>query len=143
MSMEIHVLSNKRLATVAAWQSTIDSEGFNLKLDPEVRLESASGFLPAILHAKQSGFECFHDEVSELVETYAETSAQDFRRHWKYALSLRWGSLAHEGVSVFMAATAYAVATGGIVFDPQEGRMLTLEECREIARKWEREEFAA
>ena len=75
----IHVLSNKRL-TAVAWQSTIDSEGFNLKLDPEVRLESASGF-PAILHANQSGFECFHDEVSELVETYAETSALDFRRH--------------------------------------------------------------
>ena len=141
--MEIHILSDRKLTTIAAWQKAIDAEGFNLKLDPEVEFESASGFLPGLLHAKQSGFECFHDDVGELMETYAETPALHSGHRWKHALSFRWGSFAHEGVAVFMAATAYAQATGGAVFEPEEGRMLTLDECRELARKWEREEFGA
>lgn len=36
MSMEIHVLSDRRLPSVAAWQQAIDAEGFDLKLDPDV-----------------------------------------------------------------------------------------------------------
>jgi hypothetical protein len=141
MSIEIHVLSDQQLQSIAAWQEAIDIEGFKLKLDPTVQLETASGFLPALLHNKKSGFESYHDDARELMETYAHLPTLDFGHRWKYALSFRWGSLAHEGVAVFMAATAYAQATGGAVFDPQEGKMLALDECREIARKWEKEEF--
>ncbi|HKS83987.1 MAG TPA: hypothetical protein VJR71_00770 [Pseudolabrys sp.] len=143
MSMEIHVLSNTKLPAIEAWQQAIDTEAFNLKLDPDVKLEMASGFVPALLHDTESGFECFHDDVAELMETYAETALADSGEHWKHALSLRWGSQSHEGVSVFMAAAAYARATQGVVFEPEEGRILTVDECGDIARTWEKEEFKA
>lgn len=143
MSMEIHVLSNRKLPEIEAWQQAIDAETFNLKLDPDVKLETASGFLPALLRNKPSGFECFHDDVAELMETYAETSLVDSGEHWKHALSFRWGSQSHEGISVFMAAAAYARATEGVVFEPEEGRILTVDECGDIARRWEKEEFEA
>jgi len=46
MSMEIHVFSDKPLPPIAAWQQAIDAEGFDLKLDPDVEFETASGFCP-------------------------------------------------------------------------------------------------
>jgi hypothetical protein len=57
---------------------------------------------------------------------------------WKHALSFRWGSLAHEGVSVFMAATAYVKATGGVVYDPQDDNVLTPDEARELVHVFEK-----
>jgi hypothetical protein len=57
---------------------------------------------------------------------------------WKHALSFRWGSLAHQGVSVFMAATAYAKAAGGVVYDPQEDEVLTPDETRQVVSDFEK-----
>ena len=141
MSMEIHVLSDKALSSVADWQQAIDAEGFKVKLDATVKFDTASGFVPALLHDKKSGFECFHDDVGELIETYADNPELDFGHVWKHALSFRLGSLAHEGISAFMAATAYAQATGGVVFDPQDGRIMTPSDSRELVSRWEKLEF--
>jgi hypothetical protein len=138
MSMEIHVLSDKQLPSIAAWQQAIDDEGFDLKLAPEVEFDKASGFLPAMLRGKQSGFESYHDDPRDLMEGYADVPYFKSCPAWKHALSFRWGSLAHEGVSVFMAATAYAKATGGVVYDPQEGMVLTLDEMRRLVLDFEK-----
>jgi hypothetical protein len=132
MSMEIHVLSDKRLPSIAAWQEAIDVEGFDLNLDPEVEFDKASGFLLAMLRGKQSGFESYHDDPRDLMEGYADVPYFKSCPAWKHVLSFRWGSLAHEGVSVFMAATAYAKATEGAVYEPEEGRVLTLDEVRQL-----------
>lgn len=136
--MEIHVLSDERLPSIAAWQQAIDAEGFDLKLDPEVEFDTASGFLPAMLRGKQSGFESYHDDPRELMAGYAEVPYFKSCPAWKYALSFRWGSLAHEGVSVFMAATAYAKATDGVVYDPQEDEVLTPDETRQVVSDFEK-----
>ncbi len=138
MSMEIHVFSDTRLPSIAAWQQAIDAEGFDLRLDPEVELAAASGFLPAMLRGRQSGFEIFHDDARELMETYADVPCIKSFPAWNHVISFRWGSRAHEGVSVFMAATAYAKATGGVVFEPEEGKGLTLDEGRELVGVFEK-----
>lgn len=138
MSMEIHVLSDKRLPSIAAWQQAIDAEGFDLKLNPEVEFDKASGFLPALLRGKQSGFESYHDDPRELMESYADVPYFKSCPAWKHALSFRWGRLAHEGVSVFMAAAAYAKATDGVVYEPEESKALTLDEVRQLVRDFEK-----
>lgn len=138
MSMEIHVLSNLALPSVEAWQDAIEADGFNLKLDESTDIATHKGFLPALLHNQQSGFECFHDDVNDLMTTYEDV---DFAQDWKRVLSFRWGSLAHEGIAAFMAAAAYAKATGGVVYEPQEGIMMTPPQCREAALRWEKAEF--
>lgn len=132
VSMEIHVFSDKPLPSIAAWQEAINAEGFDLRLDPDVEFQTASGFLPAMLRGKQSGFESYHDDPRELMEGYADVPYFKSCPAWKHVLSFRWGSIAHEGVSVFMAAAAYAKATGGVVFDPQESSILTLDEVRAL-----------
>ena len=138
MSMEVDVFSDKPSPSIVAWQQAIDAEGFDLRLDPEVELAAASGFLPAMLRRRQSGFESYHDDPRVLMEGYADIPYFKSCPAWKHVLSFRWGSRAHEGVSVFMAATAYAKATGGVVFDPQESSILTLDEARELVGLFEK-----
>jgi hypothetical protein len=134
MSIEIHVLSDRQLPSIAAWQQAITVEAFALAL--EVELEKASGFVPAFLSGRQSGFELYHDDAAELMETYTDTPGLVFDHAWKHALSFRWGSLDHEGISAFMAATAYARATGGVVFEPQEGVLMAPDQSKEVVRNW-------
>jgi hypothetical protein len=38
-----------------------------------------------------------------------------------------------------MAATAYAAATDGVIFDYEEGKIFTVAQARELLRKFERE----
>lgn len=131
MSIEIHVLSDQRLPSIAEWQKAISSEGFELRLSADVQFDEMSGFIPAFLAGKQSGFECYHDDARELMQAYVDNV--EFNRTWKHALSFRWGSLMHEAVSAYMAATAYARTTGGVVFDPQDGKIMTPAESRDVA----------
>ena len=91
-----------------------------------------------MLRGRQSGFESYHDDPRELMETYADVPYFKSCPAWKHVISFRWGSLAHEGVSVFMAAAAYAKATDGVVYDPQEGSVLTLDEVRTLVGVFEK-----
>jgi hypothetical protein len=138
MSMEIHILSDRLLTSIAAWQAAIDAEGFDLKLDQEVQLQTTSGFVPAMLHGKLSGFECYHDDFRELKASYSDVPYFKSCPDWKQVLSFRWGSLAHEGVSVFMASAAYAKATEGVVYDPEDGKILTQKEVRALVGVFEK-----
>jgi len=47
MSIEIFVLSDRRLGTIEEWQKAIDAEGFDLRLDVSRPIEDLSGYLPA------------------------------------------------------------------------------------------------
>jgi hypothetical protein len=56
MSMELHVLSDRPLNSVAEWQRAIDREGFQLRLSSDIQFATASGMLPVTLEGKQTGF---------------------------------------------------------------------------------------
>jgi hypothetical protein len=58
MAMELFVLSDKQLISVAEWQAAIDAEGYPLRLDGNKPTESLKGFLTALLRDKKTGFEC-------------------------------------------------------------------------------------
>jgi hypothetical protein len=134
MSIEVSVLSDRRLAGTQEWQRAIDAEGFPLRLDPDVVLEEARGFFPARLGDKPTGFECYHDDAAELIAAYSDI---DFGRQWKCALGLRMGGDMAEVCAAFMAATAYARATGGIVWDGESGDVLSPDSALQLAREFE------
>lgn len=136
MSMEISVLSDKPLRLTAEWQAAIDAEGFPLRLDPNMRLQEAKGFFPAYFGDAITGFECYHDDVGELLKVYNDI---DFGHRWTYALGLRILGIEAELRAAWMAGTAYARATGGVLFDPESGDVMQPDRAAEAVRQIERD----
>ena len=119
MSMEIHCLSDRQLSSMAEWQHAIDAEGFALALSTARPIHSLEGFVPAQSGEMESGFECYHDDDSELLVAYASV---DFGHPWRFALSFRWGGNLAACLAAYQAGAAYAKATGGVVFDPEQAK---------------------
>jgi hypothetical protein len=139
MAMELNIFSDRRLNSIAEWQRAINAEGFPLQLARNVDLSTVSGFLPADLKNKRTGFECYQDEAWEMMESLGSSN---FDRGWKFALGIRWGPDFAALDSAWMAATAYAAATGGVIFDYEEAKIFTPDQGRELIRRFEREQPA-
>jgi hypothetical protein len=130
MAMELHVLSDRQLNSAAEWQHAINKEAYPLQLDSDFHLGSVKGFLFAKLSGSRTGFECFHDDA---LETMTFLGKDHFGHRWKYALGFRWrGSNIDELQASWMAATAYAAATAGIIFDHEAGRSIAPQEARRV-----------
>ena len=127
MSMEIWVLSDRQLNSVAEWQLTVDAEGYPLQLSTEETFEELRGFFPMQLRGERSGCECYHDPADELIKANPNVN---FGHEWKYALGFRWGGDLNAMQAAWMAATAYAAATNGVVLDGQELKIRSAEESR-------------
>jgi hypothetical protein len=132
VSIEFSVLSDRRLNSTAEWQQAIGAEGFPLRLDPTCELAQAGGFFPAHFGDKLTGFECFHDDAGELIDQYTDI---DFGHRWRYALGLRIGGDYDELRAAFMAAAAYARATGGVVWDGESGEVMSPDRAADEARQ--------
>ncbi|MGB6349061.1 MAG: hypothetical protein WBG10_03450 [Pseudolabrys sp.] len=133
MAMELQVFSDHRLNSTAEWQHAIDAQNFALRLAGDVHFASTSGFLPAMLEGNQTGFECFHDDAWEAMRFLG---VGNFDHLWKYALGFRWRGDFSELEAAWMAATAYAAITKGIIFDHEEGRVFTPQQGRELVAKF-------
>lgn len=136
MSMELYVLSDARLSSIGDWQNALDAAGFPLLLSTVRPFAKLSGVLPVQLNGKQTAFECDHWNAEQLM---AESPDIDFGRRWAYALAFRWTGNPHEGIAAYMAGSAYAKATGGVVFDCEEGNIISSSRAGEIAGEIERQ----
>lgn len=137
MAMEIYALSDWQLNSIAEWQRAIDAENFPLpvRLSVETPFNNLSGLLPARYDNAPSGFECDHWNPQATMREYPDIK---LGHPWKYALAFRFGGRPGELESAWMAATAYARATRGVVFDTEEGRIFQLDEAAQLVRKIER-----
>jgi hypothetical protein len=134
MSIEIFVLSDSRLSSIEEWQNAVDVEGFSLRLSNEP-LETSGGSLTVQLNHESTSLEYRFEEFAELKEFYKKVN---FGQDWKYLLTLPW-IIGFDGLAAaWMAATAYARATSGVVFDPQEGKLFDPDRALEVARDIEK-----
>ena len=132
MSMELWVLSDRQLSSIAEWQAAIDAEGYPLDLEKGFSFESLKGFLPCHLRGELTGFECYHDDAAALMRHNPDFN---FGHDRKYALGFRWfGSKQNETLAGWMAGTAYARATAGIVANDQDSRLRTAAESADVVR---------
>lgn len=132
MAMELWVLSDRQLKSIAEWQLAIDSEGFPLVLSEERPIETLDGFLPAQLRGESTGFECNHWPAEAFMSNMSEVN---FGREWTYVLALRWRADFNELRAAWIAGAAYARASEGIVFDDQEGLVRNAEQACAVARR--------
>jgi hypothetical protein len=130
--MELWVLSDKQLGSVAEWQIAINTEGMPLTLSDEKALDKIDGFLSARLREQPTGFECNHGPAAEFMRDMPKV---DFGHAWKYVPALRWRADFNELRAAWIAGSAYARATDGIVFDDQEGKIRNAAEAIETARR--------
>ena len=105
---------------------------FALRLDTSRPFEELSGHLPAHRGEQHAGFECDHWEADEIIEGYGDV---DFGHRWKENLAFRLGGDSWALWGAYAAATAYARATGGVVFDPQAGEVMTPDRAAEVTRQ--------
>ncbi|MBK8008460.1 MAG: hypothetical protein IPK23_08525 [Rhizobiales bacterium] len=93
---------------------------------------------PLLLNGKLSGFECDHWTVEDIKESliFHNLALDPNSRH---VLAFRWGGNFDELISATQASAAYAIATNGVVFDPQEGEILSNERSLQIAQNVEKE----
>jgi hypothetical protein len=142
MSMEIFVLSDLYISSISEWQRAIDVNGFALRLSPDIDLEKLNGLLPVQMESKKTGFEIYHDNAAAVMAADLEF---DFGRPWRYALAFRFIGDFTELRAAWMAATAYASSTAGVLYDPQEARLYTAAEAVQAVHKIERDwpSFAA
>jgi len=134
MSIEIFVLSDRRLGSIADWQQAIDAEGFDLRLDTSRPFEALSGHLPAHRGAQHAGFECDHWDPHDIIDTYEHI---DFGRPWTQMLAFRFGGDFHALWGAYAAAAAYAKATEGVLFDSESGEVLPPDKAIAAARQIE------
>ena len=136
MSMELYIFSDRRLASMGAWQQALDDGGFGLRLSLDRPIAELHGALPVRFRDRPTTFECDHWNASDLM---AELSHIDFGRRWKCVLALRWsGADFYAGISAYLAGSAYALATDGVVFDCEEGKIISPQRAAETAAELER-----
>lgn len=133
--MELWVLSDKELNSLGEWQAAITAEGYSLDLEKDASFEKVNGFLPCHLKGELTGFECYHDDAAALMRNNSEFK---LGHDWKYALGFRWlGSEQNETLAAWMAGTAYARATVGVVINDQDTRVRTATESSAVVREIE------
>lgn len=136
MAMELFVLSDAPLNSTTDWQAAIDDEGYPLRLDGKKPIEGLRGFLPAWLRDTKTGFECNLWQADEFMR---EMPGVVFGHEWKHVLAFRWGSNLNQVPAVWMAATAYAKATNGVVFDEEQGKIYSAADAQTVVSSVERE----
>ena len=60
---------------------------------------------------------------------------EHFNHRWTFVLGFRWRGDFDELEAAWMAATAYAAGTGGMIFDHEEGKIFTSERARDFVAK--------
>jgi hypothetical protein len=104
-------------------------------LEGSTPIEALKGFLPAILRDTKTGFECNLWSANEFMREMPDVN---FGHEWGHVLAFRWGGNLSQVPAVWMAAAAYAKATGGVVLD-EEGKIRTAAEARTVVEQVERE----
>lgn len=136
MSMQICVFSDRILGSIARWQQAIDAEGFRLRLSDDVPPSEIGGIWLGQLHDELTDFECHARDAQEMMEFYG---TEKFDRKWKCAFAFIWGGLnVNNSTAAWMAAIAYARATGGVIYDDEEGKLFSPAAALDVARDLER-----
>jgi len=140
MSVELMVLSERRLNSMADWQHAIDAGGLRVALPANMLIERLEGFLPVRSNDTMTGFECDYCDIREILALYPNVIVG---RSWPYCLVFRWGGDFEACIAAYISAAAYAKASDGILFDPQDGSLMSSQEAlteivrmRDDFKKW-------
>jgi hypothetical protein len=135
MSVDLYVLSNKQLPDLKAWEAAIAEYGYeNFSFGANEPIENLGGGWDVTFGDIETDFEVGPIDVSEVIEV---ASGVDLGGPWTSALVFYFHG-AEQGYAASVAAAAYATSTGGVVYEPQGGTVLTDEDCRKEIAAWQK-----
>ena len=133
MSIEIHVLFHGKLPSKAALTRCFKELGFPLRFAPgSGSLEQHKGHLPMRLRGEELGVEFDICDGRDAVE---EIAGKETDPRFTRSANFRLGGDENELTVALCFAAALARLVDGIVFDPQEGCLQTVEQAIEQAKK--------
>jgi hypothetical protein len=133
MSMEMQVFFCGKLPNKSALQKTLKELGFPLALKPATgSLEKQSGYMPMILGREdETGVEFSVFDGREAVEECATGIDPQFDR----VANFRWGGDPTEMLVAFICAAALAKLADGLVFEAEEGKLISIDRATAVARE--------
>jgi hypothetical protein len=134
MAMETHVFFRGKLPSKAALSRALKELGFPLAVKPATgSLEQQAGFMPMMIWHEETGAEFDAYTGDDALADFAEVGADP---RFDRRASFRWGGDAHECAAGTCGAAALAKLVGGVVFDEQENRLLSVDDAIAVARKY-------
>jgi len=130
MSMEICILSDRKLSSVESWQHAVDACGLNYKLSPVFASKAFDGIMSVQGENHRTSFEIRTRSAANIM---MEMPRIDFGHRWKFAIELIWAGDINAGPAAYATGAAYAKATGGVVLDYEEGKLISPQRAQEIA----------
>jgi hypothetical protein len=117
VSVSVTVLTTQtKLPTTEGWQKALDINEFKVKLDATCEVVSHEGFWPATYQGRTAGFELYRSSPDEFLGDYPNATGA-----FDVAVSFVTHSNMDEGCSAWLAASALAHLTGGVLLDESAG----------------------
>jgi hypothetical protein len=129
MSIEQYAFIKKSLVpSWNDWQKAINKLGLPIEIDPELKPNEDSGFLPCKLKNVKTGFEIDYGNSDKLLKLYPKIKNRVAPRDW--CITLRWGSDMRECACALAASTALMADFDAVIYYPDGDLVFSLEELK-------------
>ena len=132
MSMEIYLLTNETIPSLAAWQDAIDALKFDVRLidqhelpTKEIRIKAQCQGKPVLLEIERADLAYVRSEFPEI----------EFPDGVSFVHVLRWNKTLEGGLAASEAAAAYISFVKGLMIDTEEGKLNNSTRAVELARE--------
>jgi hypothetical protein len=138
MSMEINVFFRGELPDTSALTQAMQELGFPISVvPPDYPLEGKKGFRPMLLRGQESGAEFYIDEGRDAIEEVTVPECfKDIDPRFDRTASFRFGGDWNELLCATCASTALAKLVNGVVYEPQDGVLLSVDAAIEDANNY-------
>lgn len=134
MSVELLVvLAASKAPDWSSWNQALWEAHAPASLARSVDLRRHTGFLPVRVEGRATGFYFLAEPASQLAIQYPVLTTLPLNNPVVYSLS--YGARPEECAAVFLSASILVSRFDGVVFDPQQGALLSLEQVNDGARQ--------
>ena len=126
------VLATSKAPDWSSWNQALWEAHVPASLARSVDLQRHNGFLPVRVQGRATGFYFVEESASDLAMQYPALASVPLSKPIVYSLSY---GRPEECAAAFLSASVLVSRFQGVVFDPQQGLMLSLEQVNDGARQ--------
>lgn len=126
------ILATSKAPDWSSWNQALWEARVPASLARSVDLQRHNGFLPVRVQGRATGFYFMVESASDLAVQYPALASVPLTKPIVYSLSY---GRPEECAAAFLSASVLVSRFQGIVFDPQQGLMLSLDQVNDGARQ--------